>query len=238
MLPMPDYGRFCPVALGSEVLADRWTPLIVRELILGNTRFNDIARGLPGHLPVAARPAPAPPRAQGRRRALAVAHRPGQRVPPHPGRQGPRGRGRRPRSLGGRVAVRRSAPARGRPRQPDVVDAPAHRRGASCRPARVVIEFDHTAPDAHGDLDGARPRRGIGVPPAPRLRPRPRGHHDHAGAGRGVRGARHLVPRARRGRHPNRRTTRRSAKRLPRWFLWSPFADVTREMAAATRRGA
>jgi DNA-binding HxlR family transcriptional regulator len=45
---MPDYGRFCPVALGSEVLADRWTPLIVRELVLGNTRFNDIARGLPG----------------------------------------------------------------------------------------------------------------------------------------------------------------------------------------------
>ncbi len=45
---MPEYGRFCPVALSSEVLADRWTPLIVRELILGNTRFNDIARGLPG----------------------------------------------------------------------------------------------------------------------------------------------------------------------------------------------
>lgn len=48
MRGMPDYGRFCPVALGSEVLADRWTPLILRELILGNTRFNDIARGLPG----------------------------------------------------------------------------------------------------------------------------------------------------------------------------------------------
>ncbi len=45
---MPDYGRFCPVSLGSEVLADRWTPLIMRELFLGNTRFNDIARGLPG----------------------------------------------------------------------------------------------------------------------------------------------------------------------------------------------
>jgi DNA-binding HxlR family transcriptional regulator len=45
---MPQYGRFCPVALSSEVLADRWTPLIVREMILGNTRFNDIARGLPG----------------------------------------------------------------------------------------------------------------------------------------------------------------------------------------------
>src|SRR5687768_7415343 len=48
MASMPDYGRFCPIALGSEVLADRWTPMILRELILGNTRFNDIARGLPG----------------------------------------------------------------------------------------------------------------------------------------------------------------------------------------------
>lgn len=45
---MPDYGRFCPVSLSCEVLGDRWTPLIVRELLFGNTRFNDIARGLPG----------------------------------------------------------------------------------------------------------------------------------------------------------------------------------------------
>jgi DNA-binding HxlR family transcriptional regulator len=45
---MPDYGAFCPVAVASDVFADRWTPLIIRELILGNTRFNEIARGLPG----------------------------------------------------------------------------------------------------------------------------------------------------------------------------------------------
>jgi DNA-binding HxlR family transcriptional regulator len=45
---MPDYGRYCPVAISSDVIADRWTPLILRELVLGNTRFNDIARGLPG----------------------------------------------------------------------------------------------------------------------------------------------------------------------------------------------
>jgi DNA-binding HxlR family transcriptional regulator len=45
---VPDYGRYCPIALASEVLADRWTPLIVRELVMGSTRFNDIARGLPG----------------------------------------------------------------------------------------------------------------------------------------------------------------------------------------------
>jgi DNA-binding HxlR family transcriptional regulator len=45
---MPEYGNFCPIALCTEVLADRWTPLIVRELVIGSTRFNDIARGLPG----------------------------------------------------------------------------------------------------------------------------------------------------------------------------------------------
>ncbi len=45
---MAEYGRYCPISLGSEVVADRWTPLILRELFLGNTRFNDIARGMPG----------------------------------------------------------------------------------------------------------------------------------------------------------------------------------------------
>jgi DNA-binding HxlR family transcriptional regulator len=45
---MPDYGSYCPVAMASEVIGDRWNPLIVRELVLGNTRFNDIARAMPG----------------------------------------------------------------------------------------------------------------------------------------------------------------------------------------------
>jgi DNA-binding HxlR family transcriptional regulator len=45
---VPDYGSFCPVSLATDVIADRWTPMIVRELVLGNTRFNDIARCLPG----------------------------------------------------------------------------------------------------------------------------------------------------------------------------------------------
>jgi DNA-binding HxlR family transcriptional regulator len=45
---MPTYGNFCPLSMAAEVVADRWTPLIVRELLLGNTRFNDIARAMPG----------------------------------------------------------------------------------------------------------------------------------------------------------------------------------------------
>jgi DNA-binding HxlR family transcriptional regulator len=45
---MQKYRQYCPVARASEILADRWTPLIVRELILGSHRFNEIERGLPG----------------------------------------------------------------------------------------------------------------------------------------------------------------------------------------------
>ena len=39
---------FCPLALTGDVIGDRWTLLILRELMLDNTRFNEIARGLPG----------------------------------------------------------------------------------------------------------------------------------------------------------------------------------------------
>ena len=41
------FGQFCPVALASEVLTQRWTLLIVRELLAGSSRFNDIRRGVP-----------------------------------------------------------------------------------------------------------------------------------------------------------------------------------------------
>jgi DNA-binding HxlR family transcriptional regulator len=44
---MIDYGQFCTVARGAEVLGERWTPLVVRELLCGSTRFNDIHRGVP-----------------------------------------------------------------------------------------------------------------------------------------------------------------------------------------------
>ncbi len=45
---MRTYGQYCPVARGAEIFADRWTPLVVRELGLGAHRFNEIRRGLPG----------------------------------------------------------------------------------------------------------------------------------------------------------------------------------------------
>jgi DNA-binding HxlR family transcriptional regulator len=41
------YGQFCPVAVACEVFAERWTPLIVRELFAGSRRFSEIRRGMP-----------------------------------------------------------------------------------------------------------------------------------------------------------------------------------------------
>lgn len=44
---MKRYGQFCPVAKGAEVFAERWTPLIVRELMTGSRRFSEMERGMP-----------------------------------------------------------------------------------------------------------------------------------------------------------------------------------------------
>ena len=44
---MPGYGQFCPVAKASEILAERWTPLVLRELLCGSHRFTDLCRGVP-----------------------------------------------------------------------------------------------------------------------------------------------------------------------------------------------
>lgn len=41
------YGQFCPVSMAAEIFCSRWTPLILRELMAGTTRFNDLRRGVP-----------------------------------------------------------------------------------------------------------------------------------------------------------------------------------------------
>ena len=41
------YNQFCPVAMAAEVLGARWTLLLLRELVCGSTRFNDLRRGVP-----------------------------------------------------------------------------------------------------------------------------------------------------------------------------------------------
>lgn len=44
---MKSYGQFCPLAQASQLLCERWTLLVVRELIAGSTRFNALKKGVP-----------------------------------------------------------------------------------------------------------------------------------------------------------------------------------------------
>lgn len=49
LLPAGDasiYGQFCPVAMATELLATRWTLVVLGEMLSGSTRFNEIRRGV------------------------------------------------------------------------------------------------------------------------------------------------------------------------------------------------
>jgi DNA-binding HxlR family transcriptional regulator len=45
------YNQFCPVSMAAEIICSRWTLLVLRELMLGSTRFNELRRGLPSMSP-------------------------------------------------------------------------------------------------------------------------------------------------------------------------------------------
>jgi DNA-binding HxlR family transcriptional regulator len=227
---VPDYGRFCPVSLASDVLADRWTLLIVRELVLGNTRFNDIARGLPGIS----------------RSLLAQRLR-------HLERKGvielwpsPTGKGHEYHLTAAGKDLEGVVVAVGRwavewlldEAQPHDVDPVQltwwmHRRmDEEVLPQdRVVVQFDHTAPERKSVwivVDRGEPSvcmQHPGFEPdvivtttTPALAEVFQGYTTWADAVRGgalrIDGPPRLV------------------RALPEWFLWSPFADVTRAKLA------
>jgi DNA-binding HxlR family transcriptional regulator len=222
---MPDYGRFCPVSLAIDVLADRWTLLIVRELVLGNTRFNDIARGLPGIS----------------RTLLAQRLR-------HLERKGvielwpsPTGKGHEYHLTAAGKDLEGVVVAVGRwavewlldEAQPDDIDPVQltwwmHRRMDDERlpQERVVVEFNYTAPERKSlwiVVDRGEPSVCVQHPgfeadvvvtaTTPTVAEVFSGHTTWgeavAGGAIRVEGPPRLV------------------RALPRWFLWSPFADVT-----------
>src|SRR5258707_15723338 len=41
------YKQFCPVAMAAEILGARWSLVLIRELVAGSTRFNELRRGVP-----------------------------------------------------------------------------------------------------------------------------------------------------------------------------------------------
>lgn len=232
---MPDYGRFCPVALSAEVLGDRWTLLIVRELVLGNTRFNDIARGLPGIS-----------------RSLLV-----QRLR-HLERRGvverwpsPTGKGSEYHLTPAGKDLEGVVEALGQwavewlfddlePHETDPVTLTwwMHRRidTAELPPGRVVIEFNHTAPERtliwmvldRGEASVCIQHPGfdpdvVVTTTTPALAEVFQGYDTWrravATSAIAVEGLPRLV------------------KAFPRWFLWSPFADATRARATRTAGG-
>jgi DNA-binding HxlR family transcriptional regulator len=228
------YGRYCPVALASEVIADRWTPLIIRELVMGSTRFNDIARCLPGIS-----------------RSLLV-----QRLR-HLERMGvielwpsPTGRGNEYRLTPAGKDLHGVIDVLGRwavewlfdELRPQDIDARTltwvlHRRvepGALPR-QRVVVQFDHTAPRRQtlwlvldrGEASVCVHHPGIEpdvivTTPTPALARVFEGYETwrHAVAEGGIRidGPPALV------------------RAFPRWFLWSPFAEAIRSRSSRAPR--
>jgi DNA-binding HxlR family transcriptional regulator len=46
MEPLMEFGQFCPIAKATEVIGEKWTILILREILMGSTRFNELQRGL------------------------------------------------------------------------------------------------------------------------------------------------------------------------------------------------
>ena len=47
MLGQTGYGQFCPVAMAAEILGSRWTIPVLRELLCGSKRFNELRKGVP-----------------------------------------------------------------------------------------------------------------------------------------------------------------------------------------------
>lgn len=46
-MTIASYRQFCPVAMAAEILCTRWTIVLLRELVAGSTRFNELRRGVP-----------------------------------------------------------------------------------------------------------------------------------------------------------------------------------------------
>lgn len=227
---MADYGSFCPVSMATDVIADRWTPMVVRELVLGNTRFNDIARCLPGIS-----------------RSLLV-----QRLR-HLERKGvvelwpsPTGKGNEyhltpaGKDLGNVLDVMGKWAVEWlfddfRPQDIDPTSLMwwMHHRMDPSRfpPQRVVVEFDHTAPE-RTSVWFVLDRGEVSVCY----------HHPGFDTDVLVRATTPTFSEVFNGLRDWSASTKagdievegppRLARALPTWFLWSPFAEASRERAA------
>src|SRR5262245_6454384 len=190
---MAGYGQFCPIAVACETFAERWTPLILRELLGGARRFNEIRRCIPLISRTLLTQRLRELRGRRGRREPAAPPRPGPGVPADARGGGvPRGPGAA-RRLGPAVGHRPVRPREPRPGAPHVERQPAHRpatpAGAACgRPLRVP-QVPAALPRLRDMLARPRAHWHGPLPEGPRSRRRPgrqrrrRGHRARVDGG-------------------------------------------------------
>ena len=174
---MRSYGQYCPVAKASEVLGDRWTLLIVREMLGGASGFNELQRGLPG-----ISRSVLTDRMRALERAEVIERRTGPKGRTLEYRLTPAGRDLQPvvQAIGEWGATWSITEPRPDELDPDllIVWMARHVDRQRLPPNRTVVQFDFRDPK-RAVLDGPRALGGLSLPPASRLRRRPRGHRRH-----------------------------------------------------------
>ena len=221
------YSQFCPVAMASEILCSRWTTLIVREMLCGTTRFNDLRRGVPRMSP-----ALLSKRLKELQKAgivVAVAEttaessNTGCRRPARISAESIMSLG----FWGQRWVESESVAEESRPVAADVGHAPPPQSTSRCR--RDAARYSFNTPNCR--IRGRnwwlviheRPGRPVRI--RPRLRDRPAGQEPAQGHDGDLDGHRQSPPRGRgRQRRAGRRALRSPARCSNGWGL-SPFAD-------------
>ena len=171
---MRSYAQYCPVAKASEILGDRWTLLIVREMLGGASGFNELQRGLPG-----ISRSVLTDRMRALERAEVIERRTGPKGRTLEYRLSPAGRDLQPvvqaiGEWGATWSFTDPRPRGTRSRPVDRLDgSPRRSPAAPTQPNRGSVRLSR--PQA-ALLDSPRARRGISLPPASRFRRRPRGH--------------------------------------------------------------
>ena len=174
---MRSYAQYCPVAKASEILGDRWTLLIVREMLGGASGFNELQRGLPG-----ISRSVLTDRMRALERAEVVERRTGPKGRTLEYRLTAAGRDLQPvvQAIGEWGATWSFTEPRPEELDPDllIVWMARHVDRQRLPPNRTVVQVRFSRPQA-ALLDGPRALRGLSLPPASRFRRRPRGHRRH-----------------------------------------------------------
>ena len=140
---MRSYAQYCPVAKATEVLGDRWTLLIVREMLGGASGFDELQRGLPG-----ISRSVLTDRMRALERAEVIERRTGPghpRLPPHVSRTRPPAGRAGDRRVGCDLVVHRAAPRGTRSRPLDRMDGTA-RRSPRLPPNRTIVKLTFATP--------------------------------------------------------------------------------------------